>query len=227
MLTPAIIRGYTFQKKLGGYKAEDVDAFLTEVISSYDELYHQNKELSAKNQELEEKLKEYRADEDNIRVTMLSAQRTAESIVREAKHRAELTLQDAHIKAGQIEANARRSIVEEQKVLEGIQEEVSAFKARLIEIYKEHIALIQSLPGKVEAEEPEPERAEEPEDQETVDFAAMQEPEAPAEIPQPDGEEKAAAEIDKKFEEREADVPVSMFSTLKFGEDYDVTKDPS
>ena len=55
----------------------------------------------------------------------------------------------------------------------------------------------------------------------------MQEPEAPAEIPQPDGEEKAAAEIDKKFEEREADVPVSMFSTLKFGEDYDVTKDPS
>ena len=145
----------------------------------------------------------------------------------EAKHRAELTLQDAHIKAGQIEANARRSIVEEQKVLEGIQEEVSAFKARLIEIYKEHIALIQSLPGKVEAEEPEPERAEEPEDQETVDFAAMQEPEAPAEIPQPDGEEKAAAEIDKKFEEREADVPVSMFSTLKFGEDYDVTKDPS
>ena len=224
MLTPAIIRGYTFQKKLGGYKAEEVDAFLTEVISSYDELYHQNRELTEKNQELEGKLKEYRADEDNIRVTMLSAQRTAESIVREAKHRSELMLQDAHIKAGQIESNARRSIVEEQKVLEGIQEEVSAFKSRLIELYKEHIALIQSLPGK--GQEEEAARSEKAESEpETVDIAAAQEAEAPDAVQEP-AEEKAA-EIDKKFEEREADMPVSMFSTLKFGEDYDVTKDPS
>lgn len=224
MLTPAIIRGYTFQKKLGGYKAEEVDAFLTEVISSYDELYHQNRELTGKNQELEEKLKEYRADEDNIRVTMLSAQRTAESIVREAKHRSELMLQDAHIKASQIESNARRAIVEEQKVLEGIQEEVSSFKARLIELYKEHIALIQTLPGKVEEEEKAAAETEEtaPEE-EMVDLAAQKE----SDEKEPDADAKAAAEIDKKFEEREADVPVSMFSTLKFGEDYDVTKDPS
>ena len=69
----------------GGYRAEDVDAFIDDVQVSYDNVLKESAELKRKLAILAQKVEEYRNEEDSIRNTLLSAQKLADASVREAK----------------------------------------------------------------------------------------------------------------------------------------------
>ena len=58
----------------GGYRAEDVDAFIDDVQVSYDNVLKESAELKRKLAILAQKVEEYRNEEDSIRNTLLSAQ---------------------------------------------------------------------------------------------------------------------------------------------------------
>ena len=62
-----------------------VDEFLDELTDDYTALYKENAALKAKLKVLVEKVEEYRATEDSMRATLLTAQKMADSIVREAE----------------------------------------------------------------------------------------------------------------------------------------------
>lgn len=84
----------------GGYRAEDVDAFIDDVQVSYDNVLKESAELKRKLAILAQKVEEYRNEEDSIRNTLLSAQKLADASVREAKHKAEVIVADAYGKGG-------------------------------------------------------------------------------------------------------------------------------
>ncbi len=129
MLTVKEINEVSFGKAgFSGYKPEDVDNFIDDVVASFQqleaerddalkraqELAAQNAELSAKNSENQEKLailaqrvESYRADEDGIKEVLLSAQKLAKDSVQEAKDKAEIILQDAQESAKQLLDNAK------------------------------------------------------------------------------------------------------------------------
>ena len=129
MLTVKQINEVSFGKAgFSGYKPEDVDNFIDEVVESFkqleterdnavkhaQELTVQNSELSAKNAEIQEKLailaqkvEAYRADEDGIKDVLISAQRLAKESIQEAKNKAEVILQDAKDSAQKIADNAK------------------------------------------------------------------------------------------------------------------------
>ncbi len=129
MLTVKQINEVSFGKAgFSGYKPDDVDNFIDEVVASFQqleterddalkraqELSAKNTELSTKNEELQEKLgilaqkiESYREDEDGIKDVLLSAQRLAKSSVQDAKDKAEIILQDAQDSARQILDNAK------------------------------------------------------------------------------------------------------------------------
>ena len=117
MLTVKEINEISFGKAgFSGYKPEDVDNFIDEVVESFqqlqserdaavkqaEELAAQNADLAAKNAEAQQKLailaqkiESYREEEDGIKEALLSVQKLAKDSLQEARDKAEIILQDA------------------------------------------------------------------------------------------------------------------------------------
>lgn len=147
MLTLNEIRNVNFRKaNFGGYRAEDVEAFIDEVQLSYDTLLRENAELVKKLEVLAAKLEEYQSEEDSIRNALMNAQRVGDASLRDAKHKAEIILKDATIKAEKIVSNAQTEIHRERDIIERMQRDIAEFKTRLLRAYKEHLTLINNLP---------------------------------------------------------------------------------
>lgn len=95
MLTPAKITNHHFEASgRNAYKAESVDSFIKEVADSYEQMFRENGEMYKKINLLAQRLEEYRNDEDNIRNALLTAQRAAEKITKEAQDKADKLLAD-------------------------------------------------------------------------------------------------------------------------------------
>lgn len=96
MLTPAQIRSHKFISAVrGSYKAEEVDAFFEEVADSYEQSFRENAELIKKISVLAQKVEEYRAEEDNIKSTLLTAQRVADEMTGDAQEKSAQMLESA------------------------------------------------------------------------------------------------------------------------------------
>ncbi len=148
MLNPNEIAHKKFEKALGfGYRMDDVEEYLELVAKDMQDLIDEKADLERKMIVLADKLNEYREDEESLRTAILSAQKLGDSLIRESKTKAEIIMRDATIKADALVGNARRQIERENDALVRIQKEVALFKNKLIELYKQHLELISSLPG--------------------------------------------------------------------------------
>lgn len=108
MLTPEKINEKSFQTTgRGSYRADDVDAFMREVSSSYEQVFKENTDLIKKITILAKKVEEYRADEESLKLALLNAQKLADKIVAEAKEKTEAELKDAGEKKQKLIADAK------------------------------------------------------------------------------------------------------------------------
>ncbi|WOC31323.1 MULTISPECIES: DivIVA domain-containing protein [Caproicibacterium] len=255
MLSLNDIKHKRFQKASlrGGYMREEVDDFLDEVEASYDALIQktadqhdelerkeaQNRQLKEKIKDLEGQIDKFRKEEDEIKEALVSAQKMRDAAVREARHQAEAILNDANLKAKGIVSGAEKEITGEQQKLQQMKQAVSDFRAHLLDLYKEQIALINNLPQQPikqpEAEEepaaeerPEPSEQAETEDQPPVKTGAVKE--------RPDEEEEILEPVTFASPDGEAEyltakpfAPVRPEKESKasviFGEEYDLDDD--
>ena len=98
MLTPQEVSEKVFPKSSGfgnGYAMAQVDEFLDALTEDYTALYKENVTLKAKLKILAEKVEEYRATEDAMRSTLLTAQKMAAKLVQEAQSEKENLLKEA------------------------------------------------------------------------------------------------------------------------------------
>ena len=98
MLTPQEVSEKVFPKASfggGGYAMAPVDEFLDALTEDYSALYKENVTLKAKLKILAEKVEEYRATEDAMRSTLLTAQKMAAKLVQEAQTEKENLLKEA------------------------------------------------------------------------------------------------------------------------------------
>ncbi len=86
MLTPQEVSEHSFNKaSFGGYHMAMVDEFLDVLTEDYTALYQENATLKAKMKVLVDKVEEYRATEEAMRKTLVTAQRMADEMIQEAK----------------------------------------------------------------------------------------------------------------------------------------------
>lgn len=124
MLTPQNFREKTFEKALfGGYDMGAVDDFLDEAANDYAAVAKENMVLKSKMKVLVDKIEEYRATEDSMRMTLLSAQKLGIQIEEEARQKSEEVLANSRVEAERItrEAYTQRA-TEEAKLLEAKRE---------------------------------------------------------------------------------------------------------
>ncbi|MDR0951939.1 MAG: DivIVA domain-containing protein [Oscillospiraceae bacterium] len=124
MLTPQNFREKTFERAVfGGYDMASVDDFLEESAKDYESLAKENHVLKSKMKVLVEKIEEYRATEDSMRMTLLSVQKLSTQIEQDAKEKAESILAEAEQKVELITREAHNQrIAEEARLVEARRE---------------------------------------------------------------------------------------------------------
>ena len=159
MHTSDDIRSTTFNIARRGYEQRDVDAFIEQIANDVRALEAEKKDLEDKLYVLAEKIEQYKAEEDSIKVTLINSRRLGESIVNDAKDKAEDIIREANIKKNDIVSSAYERIEGTEQTLARLKKEVSDFKNTVLHLYKEHIESLTQLPEEKPAE---PAPAEEP-----------------------------------------------------------------
>lgn len=95
MITPSQIKEKTLSTAVHGYDIDETNAFISEIEESFSAIYDENKELYRKMEILAAKIEEYRAEEESIKDTLLTAQKAAGKVEREARERADKLLADS------------------------------------------------------------------------------------------------------------------------------------
>ena len=152
-----MIRERKFEKAAFGYKQEEIDDFLAELISEFEELDAEREDLHSKIQILADKVREYRQDEDALKDALLGAQKQGHKVVAEAQEKADEIIAQAEEKAkilldeatvqheAAMEKN-RAEIAKEKENLIEAQKQVSEFKKSLFDMYKTHLEMISAMP---------------------------------------------------------------------------------
>ena len=111
------IQDIRFSKSMSGYKTDEVDDFCDKVFAEYvkfAELVKSQQETIAK---LEEKIRDTETSAESINTVLISAQKLADSIVAEAKEKAELTVQNANNEAENIKVRTKKALEEIDAVI--------------------------------------------------------------------------------------------------------------
>ena len=154
MLTPQEVSTHAFSKAvMGGYNMAMVDEFLDELTDDYTALYKENAALKAKLKVLVEKVEDYRATEDSMRATLLTAQKMADSIVHEAEAKRDEILAQAESSAREKIGQLRQEVETAEERLRQGQMDLAKFISAARELCDRELKFLEQLPTlPVEAE---------------------------------------------------------------------------
>lgn len=233
MITIDEIKNISFRKASlnGGYRAEDVDAFIDDVIEAFEQLKKEKTNLVHKIDVLATRVEQYRADEETVRNALLTSQKMSDACIKEAKEKAARIVREAEAKAQAISAEANKMTAVEKENYLRLQADAVTLRSELIELYKKHIQAIDDLPTAADLEETEKTlNANYPTDDVAPVPAAATVP-AVEESTQQEEISSASTDTDAQDDEEiKIAVPKknrggSRFSQLKFGDNYDVSAD--
>lgn len=240
MLTPQEAESHVFPKaSFGGYNMLQVDNFLDSLIEDYRTLYQENISLKNKMKVLVDKVEEYRATEDAMRMTLHSAQKMADAMVKEGEAKKQAAIDQAvsavEARSQEVRAQmeqeeqavrarlegAQKELADEQARLEAARAATTAYVAQLKELYTRQIQYIGSL-SSLTAETAQPQAA-----------PAAQPAEEPVVTVPPEQQEEVAQDIEasmaKIFEgPAESAAPsgdmgdTRVFDQIQFGKDYEI-----
>jgi cell division initiation protein len=151
------IRERKFEKAAFGYKQEDIDEFLEELVREVENIDAERDDLNTKIQILADKVREYRQDEEALKDALLGAQKQGHQIVSEAQEKADNIIARAEAKAQELIDEAtvkhdeameknRIAIEKEHENLKEAQRQVAEFKKKLFDMYKSHLEMISAMP---------------------------------------------------------------------------------
>ena len=157
MISANDIRDKKFEKAAFGYKQEEIDEFLSQLIAEFDEIDAEREDLHSKIQLLADKVREYRQDEDALNDALLGAQKQGHKVISDAQEKAQAIIEQAEEKAKALLEEAttqhdeamernRAEIAKEKEKLVAAQKEVTEFKRDLFDMYKSHLEMISAMP---------------------------------------------------------------------------------
>lgn len=225
MLTIDEIKNISFRKATlnGGYRAEDVDAFIDEVIASFEQLKKEKTNLVHKIDVLATRVEQYRADEETVRNALLASQKVSDACIKEAKDKAAKIVRNAEEKAQSLLVESNKMTALEKENYLQLKADAVSLRNELIELYKKHIKNIDDLPTSVELDEVKSKLDEKYPTEPIAEAEPVAEEvqvEEQAEVPAENLVKKQAPMTDDATKV----VPrPSKFSHLKFGDNYDVS----
>lgn len=233
MITPMDIHNKTFSKGLRGYSEEEVNDFLRQIVTDYEQIYREHREMEEEMDQMKLKLSNYERISDTMTATLQLAKDTAENVKKNAKRNADILISNAKMEGDRQVKDAedyRRRLAETMIHTEGNMKNYVSKIRKDLELALASIDALENLKAPIvpgyaypavepEEEEPADAPAEEIPTEEVPDKAApaeetpveelAEETAAPAEEPAPEAEgtlteEPAPAAEEKPEEEKEA-----------------------
>ena len=153
MLTIEDVKQVSFRRaSIGGYKPEDVDAFIDQVLITMEQMKKEKSELVKKMDILATRVEEYRADEDAVRNAMLAAQRVADSTIKNAKVKASQIVDESENAAKVKLYDLNMQIKEQKKQYSLLVSECNKVREELISVCNKHIILAKELPSQAKVQ---------------------------------------------------------------------------
>lgn len=95
MITPMDIHNKTFSKGLRGYSEEEVNDFLRQIVTDYEQIYREHREMEEEMDQMKVKLANYEKISDTMTATLQLAKDTAENVKKNAKRNADILISNA------------------------------------------------------------------------------------------------------------------------------------
>lgn len=214
MITPMDIHNKTFSKGLRGYSEEEVNDFLRQIVTDYEQIYREHREMEEEMDQMKVKLSNYERISDTMTATLQLAKDTAENVKKNAKRNADILISNAKMEGDRQVKDAedyRRRLAETMIHTEGNMKNYVSKIRKDLELALASIDALENLKAPIvpgyaypavelpeEEEAPADAPAEEIPTEEVPDKAApaeetpveepAEETEAPAEEPAPDAE---------------------------------------
>ena len=213
MITPMDIHNKTFSKGLRGYSEEEVNDFLRQIVTDYEQIYREHREMEEEMDQMKLKLSNYERISDTMTATLQLAKDTAENVKKNAKRNADILISNAKMEGDRQVKDAedyRRRLAETMIHTEGNMKNYVSKIRKDLELALASIDALENLKAPIvpgyaypavelpEEEAPADAPAEEIPTEEVPDKAApaeetpveepAEETEAPAEEPAPDVE---------------------------------------
>lgn len=229
MITPMDIHNKTFSKGLRGYSEEEVNDFLRQIVTDYEQIYREHREMEEEMDQMKLKLSNYERISDTMTATLQLAKDTAENVKKNAKRNADILISNAKMEGDRQVKDAedyRRRLAETMIHTEGNMKNYVSKIRKDLELALASIDALENLKAPIvpgyayPAVEPEEEEAsadapaEEIPTEEVPDKAApaeetpveelAEETAAPAEEPAPDAEGTPTEELALAAEEAPA-----------------------
>ena len=225
MITPMDIHNKTFSKGLRGYSEEEVNDFLRQIVTDYEQIYREHREMEEEMDQMKLKLSNYERISDTMTATLQLAKDTAENVKKNAKRNAEILISNAKMEGDRQVKDAedyRRRLAETMIHTEGNMKNYVSKIRKDLELALASIDALENLKAPIvpgyaypavepeEKEAPADAPAEEIPTEEVPDKAAPVEEtpvEEPAEEPAPEVEETPTEEPAPAEEEAKAEEP--------------------
>ena len=146
MITPLDIENKKFYKQMvNGYKVEEVDEFLDELMIDYEKLYKENIELKKNAEELHNDVGQYKDIESTLQNTLVIAQKTADEVKKTAEKQAEQIIKDAELTAKEKTAGIENEIMLKEKELAEVKKKFEVYKAKMESLLISQLELIKDI----------------------------------------------------------------------------------
>ena len=219
MITPMDIHNKTFSKGLRGYSEEEVNDFLRQIVTDYEQIYREHREMEEEMDQMKVKLSNYERISDTMTATLQLAKDTAENVKKNAKRNADILISNAKMEGDRQVKDAedyRRRLAETMIHTEGNMKNYVSKIRKDLELALASIDALENLkapivPGyaypAVEPEEEEAPKTEEtPKTEEASSEAAQEETVAEESVSEePAAEESGAGEEEPAAEEAPAE----------------------
>ena len=146
MLTPQEVSERAFAKaSFGGYNMAMVDEFLDLLTADYSALYNENAVLKSKMKVLVDKVEEYRSTEEAMRKALMTAQRMADELVREAEEKKAAMLRDAEREVADKVAHLRQEVLDEEYRLTAAKNATIAYVEKVKSLHRQEQEYLANL----------------------------------------------------------------------------------
>lgn len=146
MISIEDVKNVEFKNSVKGYKKEEVDQFIDEVVATLEQNKKEKIELVKKLDILAKRIEQYRKDEEDVRGALINAEKVKGSAVKQAEEKVAALLEEAKAEAKRIIYDANASVVAQKNNYLKLQADAVVLREQLLATYNNHIRMLEDLP---------------------------------------------------------------------------------
>ena len=144
MITPKDIEGKVFGSSLRGYKKEEVDQFLDEIMIDFQKLLSENERLQKNVRDMEAEVAECKKSEKSVLRTLEQAKNLMSDISASAEKRADAIIQNARAEANRIMTDAKDSAGAMQVRQDTLRKRINSYQTKYKELLMSELAKLRT-----------------------------------------------------------------------------------